>query len=94
MADPDPHFPMSVMGGNLYSSFSFIISLCVAKECLLFIKNLATLLHCTALDVIQSMEYINLAKKCIQSARDNVDSFHKRVYKDAEILSEIAGTEP
>ena len=76
------------------SSYQFIISLCVANECLLFVKNLATLLQSSSLDVVQSTEYINLSKKCIQSARENIDSFHEKVFKEAENLSELAGTEP
>ena len=60
--------------------FPFIFSLVVTKEVLGYTKALSTKLQGRYIDVVRAYNEVSFVQKVLESARNDVDSFHNRIY--------------
>ena len=63
--------------------FPFLISLTVTKEVLCYTKALSVKLQGRYVDVVQAYHEVSFVQETLHSAREDVDSFHTRIYTSA-----------
>ena len=65
------------------SRFPFIFALVVTKEVLAYTKGLSVKLQGRYVDIVKAYREIEFVQSTVQSARDDIDNFHARVYSTA-----------
>ena len=65
------------------SRFPFIFALVVTKEVLAYTKGLSIKLQGRYVDIVKAHREIEFVQSTVQSARDDIDNFHARVYSTA-----------
>lgn len=65
------------------SRFPFIFTLVVTKEVLAYTQGLSVKLQGRYVDVVKAHREIEFVKSMVQTARNDIDSFHAQVYSTA-----------
>ena len=66
---------------SLLLALTLIVALVIAKDVLAYTKALSVELQGRYVDVVSAYNQINFVKTTLQSARDDVDTVHARIYK-------------
>ena len=69
------------------SRFPFIFSLVVTKEVLGYTKALSIKLQGQYVDVVRAFKDVDLVLEVLRSARQDIDSFHNRIYATALFIA-------
>ena len=75
---------------SLLLALTLIVALVIAKDVLAYTKALSVKLQGRYVDVVSAYNQISFVKTTLQSARDDVDTVHARIYKTAlEIATKV-----
>ncbi len=72
---------------SIISSFDFIITLVVVRNCLGYTRSATIQLQSARIDILKGLAEISMIRKSVQTARNLIDQYHNCWFKDASNIA-------